>query len=108
MIINILNGNWTIQPINDSSVLMHTGFPERVIKYNLNNIKSLQMFKHCMLHELTHAYQAELGQWQNVMGNGRYNDEFDCEWIAEFVAIYSEVILAKYKQIEIEIYTHDE
>lgn len=100
MKIKILNGTWKIIPVDNKDLIANTRFPERVIRYNLNNIENKQMFKHCMLHEIAHAYQGELGQWQNALSNGRLNDEFDCEWIAEFVAIYAESILNTYEKIK--------
>lgn len=96
---SILNGLWEFRA-TEEDILMNTSFPARIIQYNLSNIDNEQMFKHCMIHELTHAYQAELGQWQNVLENGKSKDEFNSEWIAEFVAIYSEKILTDYNEVK--------
>ena len=97
--VKILNGVWSFIECEED-IFAETHFPKRVVKYSSSIMEDEQLFKHCMVHELTHVYQAELGMWQNVMGNGKMNDEFDCEWIAEFVALYSQSILDTYEEIK--------
>lgn len=92
MNVKILNGKWKINLVNED-IYGVTHFPDRVINLGEQINKNKQLVKHVVMHELTHAIQAELGQWQNVMSNGKMNDEFDCEFIAEFCAIYSEYII---------------
>lgn len=100
MKLKILQGSWEIVDVDDDDLIAQTWFPHRKIEYNMNKLETEAMFKHVMLHELTHALQAETGQWQNVLGNGRLNDEFDREYIAEFVALYANLILDLYKKVE--------
>ena len=91
---NILGKEWELIEVrDDESVAMSTDFPQRVIEVNLENILTDKEYRHFLLHELTHAYMAECGLWQNTMGNGKYYDSFDSEWICEFVAIHSEDII---------------
>lgn len=92
MYIKILNGKWKINVVTEDLYGV-THFPDRVINLGTEIGKDKQLTKYVVMHEVTHAIQAELGQWQNVMSNGKMNDEFDCEFIAEFVAIYSEYII---------------
>ena len=104
MRLKILNGVWDIIVVDDEDVLAHTQFPQRSIYVNVKSMLDLQMFKHCIIHELVHAYQAEIGQWQNVIGNGRSQDDFDSEFIAEFVAIYATDILSNYELLKEELW----
>lgn len=95
-----INGHtWLYKEVDNENVYMQTTFPNRLIETNPNHVDEGQLFEHCLIHELTHAYQAEMGMWQNILGNGSKTDEFDCEWIAEFVAINIRGIIATYDMI---------
>ena len=99
MKLKILTGDWEILE-TEEELYAETMFPERVIRYNMDFMWDEQTFRHCMIHELTHAYIAELGQAQNSFSNGKRQDEFDSEWICEFVAIYLQDILSTYDKIK--------
>ena len=85
--ITILNGKWTIK-LDYDGYGGSCSFPRRYIRIGVHDDVHKDMLKHIITHEITHAMQAELGQWQNIMGNGKNNDTFDSEFIAEFMAIH--------------------
>lgn len=101
MKLRIIRGEWEIKETDDDEVLANTSFPDRIITINKKHIMtSVATFKHCILHELVHAIQAETGQWQNMSSNGKRKDEFDSEYVAELFALYGEYILELYHIIE--------
>lgn len=90
----ILGKEWEILEVDEEEdFAMATKFPQRVIEVNGQHVYSKKELRHFLLHELTHAFTAECGMWQNTLGNGKHYDSFDAEWIAEFVAIHSEDII---------------
>ena len=100
--ITILNGKWTVQLDREQSGGW-CAFPRRVIMIGTDPSMTKEMLKHNITHEITHAMQAELGQWQNVIRNGKSDDSFDSEFIAEFMAIHGEYILKLSKSLLKEI-----
>ena len=90
----ILGKEWEILEVDvGEDFAMATKFPARLIEINSQQVYSESELKHFLLHELTHAFTAECGMWQNTLGNGKHYDSFDAEWISEFVAIHSEDII---------------
>lgn len=96
----ILGKKWEILEVDEEEdFAMATRFPQRVIEINRPHVYTKYELRHFILHELTHAFTAECGMWQNVMGNGKHYDSFDREWIAEFVAIHGEDIIKTCNEI---------
>ena len=89
----VLLNDWVIKHDGGEDESMYSDYTKREIVVGNHCLSNEGWYKRSLMHEIVHVLQFETGHSQNIFGNGKYDDSFDSEYIAEFMTLYSEYLM---------------